>query len=172
MKHTLRAAAFAAVLLAAGGAQAQMPMVINDAVSAAVNSQRSAPLKLAPPDAGKALVVFYRDVPFWGNRQIFEVREGDASLASLRFGQYAVRTIEPGEHRFVLAEGGDGSALSLQAEAGHTYYFEGVLEKVERSKRQRLNRVEADRFERTSFKLAPSEPGLAGLGPADPDPFQ
>jgi len=61
---------------------------------------------------------------------------------------------------------------SLQAEAGHTYYFEGVLEKVERSKRQRLNRVEADRFERTSFKLAPSEPGLAGLGPADPDPFQ
>lgn len=171
MKNPLRAAALAAALLVAGGAQAQMQMVINDAISATVAGQRHGPLKLAAPEPGQALVVFYRDVPFWGNRQIFEVRDGDASLASLRFGQYAAISVTPGEHAFALAEG-DGEPLRLLAEPGQTYYFEGVTAKVDKVKRQRLNRVDAQRFDSTSFKLSPSAPELAGTGPQDPNPFE
>lgn len=172
MKNSLRVAAFATALLVAGGAQAQMQMVINDAISATVAGQRHGPLKLAAPEEGKALVVFYRDVPFWGNRQIFEVREAGASLASLRFGQYAAISVTPGEHAFVLAEGGDAEPLRLLAEPGQTYYFEGVTAKVDKVKRQRLNRVDAQRFDSTSFKLSPSAPELAGTGPQDPNPFE
>jgi len=116
--------------------------------------------------------VFYRDVPFPGNRQSFEVRDGDASLASLRFGQYAAISATPGEHAFALAEGGDAEPLRLLAEPGQTCYGEGVIAKVDKVKRQRLNRVDAQCFDSTSFKLSPSAPELAGTGPQDPNPFE
>ena len=56
----------------------------------------------------------------------FIVREGDKELGKLRNGKYFVIYIAPGKHVYVVrSESKD--ALTIDADAGETYYMQGSI---------------------------------------------
>lgn len=78
----------------------------------------------APQD--KAQIVFFRESKFAGAAIGFKVREGDAELGKLRSGKYFVATVEPGKHEYNV-HGETKDVLSIEVEAGETYYVLGSL---------------------------------------------
>ena len=78
----------------------------------------------APQD--KAQIVFFRESKFVGGAIGFKVREGDAELGKLRSGKYFVATVEPGKHEYNV-HGETKDVLSIEVEAGETYYVLGSL---------------------------------------------
>lgn len=78
----------------------------------------------APQD--KAQIVFFRESRFAGAAIGFKVREGDAELGKLRSGKYFVATVEPGKHEYNV-HGETKDVLSIEVEAGETYYVLGSL---------------------------------------------
>jgi hypothetical protein len=78
------------------------------------------------PDAGKALVIFYRPSRFVGGAVGFIVREGTTELGKLRSGNYFTVQVAPGQHTYVVhSEAKD--ELTIDADAGETYYIEGEI---------------------------------------------
>ena len=81
---------------------------------------------IPPPPAGAATVVFYRPSKFVGGAVGFIVREGTAELGKLRSGKYFVLQVAPGKHTYeVHSEAAD--RLTIDADAGETYYIEGEI---------------------------------------------
>lgn len=56
----------------------------------------------------------------------FIVREGDKELGKLRNGKYFIIHVQPGKHAYVVhSEAKD--VLTIDADAGETYYIQGSL---------------------------------------------
>ncbi|MBU8977731.1 DUF2846 domain-containing protein [Lysobacter sp. MMG2] len=78
----------------------------------------------APQD--KAQIVFFRESKFVGGAIGFKVREGEAELGKLRSGKYFVTNVEPGKHEYNV-HGETKDVLTMEVEAGETYYVLGSL---------------------------------------------
>lgn len=79
----------------------------------------------APPE-GKGQIVFFRPSKFAGAAVGFVVREGETDLGKLRSGNYFIAAVEPGTHQYTVhSEAKD--VLTLEVEAGETYYVQGSI---------------------------------------------
>lgn len=116
---TEAAAAAAAPAPAAAAAEAAAPVATATAPAATNN-------KVGAPEAGKALIVFFRPSKLTGAAIGFKVREGETELGKLRSGKYFVANVEPGTHQYTVhSEAKD--VLTLEVEAGETYYVQGTI---------------------------------------------
>ncbi len=81
----------------------------------------------APSATGPtATVIFFRPSRLVGAAMGFIVREGQSELGKLRNGKYFVLHVTPGRHDYVVhSEAKD--VLTIDAEAGETYYIQGSL---------------------------------------------
>lgn len=104
---------------ASAGESAEKP-AIADAASAAVGG------KIGAPQAGKGQIVFFRPSKFAGAAVGFKVREGTTELGKLRSGKYFVASVEPGTHEYTVHSESE-DVLTLEVEAGETYYVQGTL---------------------------------------------
>ncbi|HEX9139670.1 MAG TPA: DUF2846 domain-containing protein [Steroidobacteraceae bacterium] len=78
------------------------------------------------PSPGTATVIFFRASRFMGAAVGFIVREGQTELGKLRSGTYFSIQVPPGKHMFTVhSEAKDD--LTMEADAGETYYFEGSI---------------------------------------------
>jgi hypothetical protein len=110
---------------AAEPAMEAMPEAMPEAVAANVAVAVTNGLISAPP-AGKGQVVFYRPSKMMGAAIGFKVREGETELGKLRNGKYFVAAVEPGVHEYKV-HGETKDAMTLEIEAGETYYVQGTL---------------------------------------------
>ena len=112
---------------------------------------------IGAPQAGKALVVFFRPSAFKGGGINFKVRENDVELGRLRSGNYFVLQVEPGTHSYVVhAENKD--LTTLETEAGETYFISGEVNFGFMSGRPNLSPSNREAFEAAFKKLKPSKP--------------
>jgi len=75
--------------------------------------------------ADKALVVFYRVKSMKGGAIGFNVMQGQEAIGALANGSMFYRYVDPGQHTFwsqVISQ----DAVTIDVEAGKTYYIEGV----------------------------------------------
>ncbi len=89
--------------------------LINQAIAAGVPEAK----------ADKALVVFYRTKSFKGGAIGFNVKQGETVIGALDNGSMFYKYVEPGQHTFwsqVISQ----DAVTINAEAGKTYYIEGI----------------------------------------------
>ncbi len=106
-----------------------------------------APLAAAPvpsAQAGKGLVVFYREKKMKGAALRFEISDGTGmSIGGLANGTTFHVDLEPGEHTFkVRAPSLDGSdSVTLNISAGEIYYLQGEILWGVPTGRPKFNRV-------------------------------
>jgi len=82
--------------------------------------------KVGAPAEGKGQIVFFRPSKFTGAAVGFKVREGATELGKLRNGKYFIASVEPGTHEYTVhSEAKD--VLTLEVEAGETYYVQGTI---------------------------------------------
>ena len=81
---------------------------------------------IAAPPAGKGQIVFFRPAKFVGGAVGYKVREGAVELGKLRSGKYFVAVVEPGTHVYNV-HGETKDELTMEVEAGETYYVQGTL---------------------------------------------
>ena len=85
-------------------------------------------IAVPPPPRGMGQVVFFRAKSLSGFGQWFSVRENGQALGKLTNGAYFVVVLPPGSHRFsASSEPEFKDHLSLQIDAGETYYVEGIM---------------------------------------------
>lgn len=137
---------------------------------AAAHAQEAAAEATTPPTAvgpatsvigaapeGKAQIVFFRASKFTGAAIGFIVREGQTELGKLRNGNYFVATVEPGTHEYTVhSEAKD--VLTLEVEAGETYYVQGSISMGFMAGRPNLSPSDQAAFEAIATKLKPSKP--------------
>lgn len=75
---------------------------------------------------GQATIVFFRPKKLMGAAVGFKVREAGVELGKLRNGTYFVLKVAPGRHQYVVHSETE-DVLTLEAEAGETYYVQGSL---------------------------------------------
>lgn len=137
MRSKLHRSAFC-VLLAFSGVALAQEGTDTAAASAPAATEAAAPAvatatapaasssKVGAPEAGKALIVFFRPSKMTGAAIGFKVREGETELGKLRNGKYFVANVEPGTHQYTVhSEAKD--VLTLEVEAGETYYVQGTI---------------------------------------------
>lgn len=79
----------------------------------------------APAD-GMGQVVFFREKKFAGAAVKYKVREGETELGKLGSGTYFIASVAPGTHQYTVhSEAKD--VLTLEVEAGETYYVLGSV---------------------------------------------
>lgn len=149
------------VLMLGASAQAQdaAPPAATDAAPAAAPTDAAAPAPAAaaPTDtasaeSGSGTVVFFRPSKFVGAAVGFKVRENGTELGKLRNGKYFVLKVAPGVHQYeVHSETKD--VLTLEVEAGQTYYVQGVLGVGIVAGRPNLTPSDAATFEGLKAKL-------------------
>jgi hypothetical protein len=128
MKAKLLVAGFASLSLAfsslAVAADPEPGAAATAAAPAAETAAAAAPAAAAP--AGTGTVIFFRPSKFVGAAVGYKVREGTTELGKLRNGKYFVLHVAPGTHEYVVhSEAKD--TLTLEVEAGQTYYVLGTL---------------------------------------------
>ncbi|WP_342316087.1 DUF2846 domain-containing protein [Lysobacter sp. FW306-1B-D06B] len=96
-----------------------------EATTAVVTAPAANTLITAAPQ-DKAQIVFFRESKFVGGAIGFKVREGEAELGKLRSGKYFVAHVEPGKHEYNV-HGETKDVLTMEVEAGETYYVLGSL---------------------------------------------
>lgn len=113
----------------------------------------STPAIVADPNMGT--VVFFREGKFVGSMVSFMVREGDVELGKLSNGTYFVAKVPPGPHTYrVHSEAKD--ELSLEVEAGETYYVQGSISMGVLVGRPNLSPSDAATFEKLKADLKDS----------------
>ncbi len=101
---------------------------------------------------GKGQIVFFRPSKMMGAAIGFKVREGETELGKLRNGKYFVASVEPGTHEYVVhSETKD--KLTLEVEAGETYYVQGTLSMGVLAGRPNLSPSDEATFNGMSKKL-------------------
>jgi len=79
------------------------------------------------PQAGKGLVIFYRERHFVGGAVSYKVLDNGTRIGGLPNGAYFVYQAKPGVHTFTAAtEATDEKPLTV--EAGKTYYIRGEVQ--------------------------------------------
>ncbi len=136
------------------------PIFAQDAapeVSPAVVAPDATSTAIGMPEAGKALVVFFRPSAFKGGGINFKVRENDVELGRLRNGNYFTLQVAPGKHEYVVhAENKDVTAI--EAEDGETYFISGEVNFGFMSGRPNLAPSNIDAFKAAFPKLKKSKP--------------
>jgi hypothetical protein len=107
---------------------------------------------IPPPAEGKGQVVFFREKKFVGAAISYKVREGDAELAKLGNGSYIVLAVEPGKHDYHM-QGETKDVLTLEVEAGETYYVQGSISMGIVAGRPNLSPSDQASFEALAPKL-------------------
>lgn len=78
------------------------------------------------PAEGMGQIVFFREKKFVGAAVKYKVREGETELGKLGSGTYFVASVPPGTHQYTVhSEAKD--VLTLEVEAGETYYVLGSI---------------------------------------------
>lgn len=152
MFSKLQSSALCALLMVSAAAFAQ------EAQTEAVTATQAAPansLVGAPPE-GKGQVVFFRQSKMMGAAIGLKVREGDNEVVKLGNGKYFVAVLEPGTHEFTT--GGEAKdALTLEVEAGETYYVSGAIGMGVVAGRSNLAPSDEATFMGLSKKLKPAK---------------
>jgi hypothetical protein len=132
MRHPLNRSLLCLALLlpmAAGHAQSQ-----EAAAPAATEAPEAAPAPapaagdslIGTPSEGMGQIVFFREKKFAGAAVKYKVREGETELGKLSSGTYFVASVAPGTHQYTVhSEAKD--VLTLEVEAGETYYVLGSI---------------------------------------------
>ena len=132
MRHPLNRSLLCLALLlpmAAGHAQSH-----EAAAPAATEAPEAAPAPapaagdslIGAPSEGMGQIVFFREKKFAGAAVKYKVREGETELGKLSSGTYFVASVAPGTHQdTVHSEAKD--VLTLEVEAGETYYVLGSI---------------------------------------------
>lgn len=79
-----------------------------------------APVRLAPPPAGKAQVVFYRATNMIDATPAIAVQAGGAPVAQLASGTFEVVAADPGQQ--VFSVGVKGRSVRVALQPGRTYF--------------------------------------------------
>jgi hypothetical protein len=132
MRHPLNRSLLCLALLlpmAAGHTQSQ-----EAAAPAATEAPEAAPAPapaagdslIGAPSEGMGQIVFFREKKFAGAAVKYKVREGETELGKLSSGTYFVASVAPGTHQYTVhSEAKD--VLTLEVEAGETYYVLGSI---------------------------------------------
>ena len=102
-----------------------MPLVLIVMLGLFASVNKVIAAEIPEAKADKALVVFYRVKSMKGGAIGFNVKQGEAAIGALANGSMFYRYVEPGQHTFwsqVISQ----DAVTINAEAGKTYYIEGV----------------------------------------------
>lgn len=122
---------------------------------AAVATTTPAKSRIAPPPEGMGQVVFFRPKKFAGSAVRFKVREGASELGKLGSGSYFVVPTSPGTHEYTVhSEAKD--VLTLEVDAGETYYVEGSINMGFMVGRPNLSPSDEAVFAAASNKLKPA----------------
>jgi Protein of unknown function (DUF2846) len=157
--HFLTSLALSVLMLGASAhAQDPAPPAASDSAPAATPSDAATPSAPAATDtaaaaeSGSGTVIFFRPSKFIGAAVGFKVRENGTELGKLRNGKYFVLKVAPGVHQYeVHSETKD--VLTLEVEAGQTYYVQGVLGVGIVAGRPNLTPSDAATFEGLKAKL-------------------
>lgn len=100
-----------------------------DAAPAAEATAEAAPAAEASADAAPATgrIVFFRPKKFAGAGVVFKVREGDAVLGKLSSGSFFAVDVPAGTHEYYAKSEGKDDTLTMEIEAGETYYVSGSI---------------------------------------------
>jgi hypothetical protein len=113
--------------------------------------------KVAPPPEGKGQVVFFRPSNMLGMALSFSVHEGDKGIGKLGNGSYFVHVAEPGPHLFTI-QSEVTDKLTLEVDAGETYYVKQTIGVGIVAGRPRLSPAEQGDFERLKLKVSTKKP--------------
>lgn len=107
-----------------------VPAAVTEATPAAVVETSNIPEEVlnvvGKPEAGKALVVFFRANRFTGGGVSFKVRENEIELGKLKNGTYILAQVEPGKHVYTVhSEAKD--VTNIEVEEGETYFIAGSI---------------------------------------------
>ncbi len=150
-------------------APAAEPVAVADPVSDAPAAPAAEPAPdaaVAPAvespavDSGTGTVIFFRPSKFVGAVLGFKVRENGKELGKLRNGTYFVLPVPAGTHQFEV-QGEAKDVLTLEVEAGETYYVQGLLGVGIVAGRPNLTPSDASTFEGLKAKLK-EVPPLSG----------
>ncbi|GAB3350205.1 DUF2846 domain-containing protein [Lysobacter tyrosinilyticus] len=112
------------VLSASTFAAQEAPQAEATASAQAAPAAANSIVGAAPADKGQ--IVFFRQSKMMGAAVGLKIREGETDLVKLGNGKYFVAVVEPGTHQFTT--GGEAKdALTLEVEAGETYYVSGAI---------------------------------------------
>jgi hypothetical protein len=78
-------------------------------------------------DVGTGRIIFFRPKKFAGAAIKFKVREGEAILGKLGSGSFFAADVPAGVHNYTVRSEGADDALTLEVEAGETYYVIGTI---------------------------------------------
>lgn len=157
------------LLAAAAPAMAQEPKPAEPAQAAAAQEPAApaqaaetkdagtAAAKVAPPPEGKGQVVFFRPSNMLGMALSFSVHEGDKGIGKLGNGSYFVHVADPGPHLFTI-QSEVTDKLTLEIDAGETYYVKQTIGVGIVAGRPRLSPAEQGDFERLKLKVSTKKP--------------
>jgi Protein of unknown function (DUF2846) len=157
------------LLAAAAPAMAQEPKPAEPAQAAAAQEPAApapaaetkdagaAAAKVAPPPEGKGQVVFFRPSNMLGMALSFSVHEGDKGIGKLSNGSYFVHVADPGPHLFTI-QSEVTDKLTLEIDAGETYYVKQTIGVGIVAGRPRLSPAEQGDFERLKLKVSTKKP--------------
>jgi len=96
------------------------------AATAEVPATAEAPAVAEAPAAGEATIIFFRPKKMMGAAVGFKVREAGVELGKLRNGSFFALKVAPGRHQYVVHSETE-DVLTMEVEAGETYYVQGTL---------------------------------------------
>lgn len=104
-----------------------LPLVFVVLSACAVVEREKAPSGGDHPQAGKALVYFYRPKRFVGSARGVQISDRKVPIGDLGSGTYFVYQATAGEHLF-NGNGATEDAVPVRLEPNHTYYFRCIIE--------------------------------------------
>jgi hypothetical protein len=113
---------------------------------------RALPAQIPAADPERGLVVFYRMSSFKGKAIRFPVQDAEGSIGFLLSGGYLYKFVPPGEHTFwsqVISQ----DAITLNVDAGKTYYVKGDVLMGVYAGRPKFTRVSDDKAQSDLAKL-------------------
>jgi hypothetical protein len=109
------------------------------------------------PAEGMGQIVFFREKKFAGAAVKYKVREGETELGKLSSGTYFITSVAPGTHQYTVhSEAKD--VLTLEVEAGETYYVQGSITMGFMAGRPNLSPSDEAVFNGMSKELKPAKP--------------
>jgi Protein of unknown function (DUF2846) len=94
--------------------------------SCASVQREAAPAQADRPQAGKGLVIFYRERRFVGGGVSYKVFDNGTRIGGLPNGAYFVYQAKPGAHKFTASTETTEQHV-ITVEAGKTYYIRGEV---------------------------------------------
>ena len=162
MRHPLNRSLLCFALLlpmAAGHAQSQeaaAPVATEAPEAAPAPAPAAGDSLIGAPSEGMGQIVFFREKKFAGAAVKYKVREGETELGKLSSGTYFVASVAPGTHQYTVhSEAKD--VLTLEVEAGETYYVLGSITMGFMAGRPNLSPSDEAAFNSMAKELKPAK---------------